>query len=147
MDPILTGILFVFGFSAAYRLSMFTLARFGGWNTLATRFKTEAPPRGESKNFNSLSISHGDKIKFFSTNYGGCIVIIDSPQGLFIRLWRILAAHHPQLLIPWEKIELREQRSKWRRSDLDIYIPDVDVALSLTGQGAKEARKNLGRYK
>jgi hypothetical protein len=87
----------------------------GGWHQLAKSFRAEEKifrvtnwDKGER--FRCASMSMGPK--YFPTNYGNCLTIHVSCDGIGITVWPLFRCLHPPLLIPWLNIE-RCEREKY----------------------------------
>ncbi len=85
---------------------MYLMALFGGWQRLATRFRSEEPPAGKAHRFCSGSVG--------TAGYGASLTIRVMDAGLHISatifglpifLW------HPPLLIPWSEFHSTTKRS------------------------------------
>ena len=80
----------------------------GGWHELAKSFPAEEnifriTSRNEGERFRCASMTMGPK--YFPTNYGNCLTIDVSREGIGIRIWPVFRFLHPPLLIPWLQVE------------------------------------------
>lgn len=76
------------------------LARFGGWNALAKRYRTSEAGTGQLFRFASLALGPGR----MPVTYRGCVAIEIGERGLLIRVLPLFRFGHPPLLIPWRAI-------------------------------------------
>jgi hypothetical protein len=92
-----------------------TISFIGGWHGLAKSFRAEErmfriANLDEGERFRCASMTMGPK--YFPTNYGNCLTIRVSCEGIGIRVWPLFRVLHPPLLIPWHHIE-RCEREKF----------------------------------
>ncbi len=80
----------------------------GGWHRLAKTFRATAPAKGEAFRFASGAMGW----PYFPVNYGACLFIALSDQGIHLTLARPFRFLSPALLIPWSSMaSVTAQRS------------------------------------
>jgi hypothetical protein len=100
----------------------------GGWHNLAKRFRQEettfrisGEARGTLEKFRWSSLKMGPK--FFPTNYGNCITVTLSDDGIGLKVMLLFRPLHPPLLIPWsaiESIETGQELLLFERTSIQI---------------------------
>lgn len=79
----------------------------GGWHDLAKRFRREDSTFRINdrpiEKYSWASLKMGPA--FFPTNYGNCITVTLSDDGLGLQVMPLFRPLHPPLLIPWTSIE------------------------------------------
>lgn len=89
---------------------MASISIVGGWHNLAklfrqeeTTFRVSNGSDGRVEKFRWSSLKMGPK--FFPTNYGNCITVTLSDDGIGLKVMPLFRPLHPPLLIPWSAIE------------------------------------------
>jgi hypothetical protein len=81
----------------------------GGWHTLAKRYPREETTfriggaSGDVQKFGWTTLKMGPKL--FPTNYGNCVTVTLSDDGLGLNVMLPFRPMHPPLLIPWSAIQ------------------------------------------
>lgn len=94
-------------FMGFWSVVMAMISFVGGWHDLATRFRrvdstfriSDRPI--EKYSWSSLKMGPA----YFPTNYGNCIKVTLSDDGLGLQVMQLFRPMHPPLLIPWTSIE------------------------------------------
>jgi hypothetical protein len=130
---ILVPFLFIPVFLAIWCGVVFLVATVGGWRQLAKVYATSGytgqPWEWQSGRFR------------FGARYNAVLTVGADPRGLYLATNALFRPGHPPLLIPWEDVELRDERTfVFRR------VPGVPLTLSrtLAGQIAT-ARRSVAR--
>jgi hypothetical protein len=87
----------------------------GGWHQLAKSFRAEekvfrVTKGDQGERFRCASMTMGPK--YFPTNYGNCLTIRVSCEGIGITVWPLFRCLHPTLWIRWPHVE-RCERGKY----------------------------------
>ncbi|MGH9380057.1 MAG: hypothetical protein ACRD2Z_05545 [Thermoanaerobaculia bacterium] len=96
--------LFPVVFVGMWLLICFLLSAMGGWQRLAEHYVASARFSGERFYFCSAQIGY--------VNYGGCLTLGASPDGLYLAVFPLFRVAHPPLVIPWSDVIARESR-RW----------------------------------
>jgi hypothetical protein len=122
----MTPLLVLLGVAGFYLGLMWLLSRAFGWSTLARHYATDREPPGDRRSWEGIRLG---RIGF----YNGCLVIVSSDQGLYLRVFRPFAFGHRPLLIPWDRIHhLREGRILGQDATfLEVEAGEDRVALLL----------------
>lgn len=103
-----------------------TLARLGGWTTLAERYPGRTRPAKVARRF-GYGVFRG------WIGYNGGLVVGSDTEGLDLRAMPvILSLCHPPIFIPWREITRTETRSRWFGTGYALVTrraPEVDFAL------------------
>jgi hypothetical protein len=87
----------VLGFLVFWPLLCLLIAKLGGWAGVAKRYAARRWPEGAHFTGQSLQIAP-------ATNYGGCVRVTFSREGLWLApIWLFRLGHRP-LLIPWDLV-------------------------------------------
>jgi len=106
-------------------------SRFGGWYALARVFRTQFPFEGSKWRFQS-----GQMRGFI--NYGNCLTVGASREGVYLAVLPLLRFMHPPLLVPWSEIKV--QRSKIWVFEYVRFIMGREAAVPLRIRGALAAK-------
>lgn len=94
-------------FLGFWSLVMMIAARVGGWHNLAMRFRREETAfrirDGKAEQYRWASLKMGSV--YFPTNYGNCVTVTLSSDGLGLQVMPVFRPMHPPLVIPWSAIE------------------------------------------
>lgn len=125
------------------------VARLGGWSSLAKQFQVPTLPPGKRFRFQSASFL---KHYWAPMNYGSCLTLVVSEEGLGMATGWLFRFCHPPLLIPWSEFRrLEQKRALWvfRYVKADVgepvlatlYLPHWTFAqANLTMAAAEEPR-------
>lgn len=92
----------ILGFILLWLAIMALAAWIGGWRRLAQAYPAAASPIVKRFRFQSLAL--------WMTNYGNCVTVDVTTQGLrFAVMWPLRFAHRP-VEIPWDELEVRRTR-------------------------------------
>jgi hypothetical protein len=92
----------------------------GGWRALAKKYSAVGEPEGKRFLFQSVKLGY--------SNYGSCLTIIVSREGLYLRVFPIFRCGHPPLLIPWSEFSgVREFKMLrfWSMVEMRIGTPAI----------------------
>jgi hypothetical protein len=109
-----TAILFFLLFSIIWCCVIAAIACIGGWRELARSFPAEQTTfrisgADDEQRFHYASMSMGPK--YFPTNYGNCLTIRVSGEGIDVKVWPMFRVLHPPLRIPWQAIQRCERET------------------------------------
>ena len=94
-------------YAAAWFAMLATIARLGGWSSLARQFAVPVLPAGKRFRFQSASFRGH---YWAPVNYGSCLTLVVCEQGLGIGIGWLFRFRHPPLLIPWSEFPRPEQK-------------------------------------
>jgi hypothetical protein len=119
MDTLAILFLAALGYGVFWFLLFHSLARLSGWHALGLRYSTSVRPEGRSFGWGYS--------RFGWLDYNGCQTFVVAPEGLYIALWRLFAAGHPPLLIPWPSLRVVvECRGRfYKMTVLDVDDPPL----------------------
>ncbi len=100
-------------------------ARYGGWGELAKLYTGPPKMAGEVCTFCSA------RLRWFF-GYSRCLTITVSPQGIHMRPMLAFRIGHPPLLIPWNAVLERRDRSLTLFPRLDLTIRSADQSRPVT---------------
>jgi hypothetical protein len=92
----------------------------GGWAALAKRYRATNAPPGKQFSFQSAQLG--------MANYGSCLTIVVSADGLYLSVFPPFRFGHPPILIPWAEIHnLKEKRILWlwRMVEMQVGTPVI----------------------
>lgn len=109
-----------------YFALIWVLSRLTGWATLAREYTVDKEPEGDRRSW------EGIRLRRFGY-YNSCVVMVLSPGGLYLRVFRPFAFGHRPLLIPWERIHhVKDGKIVGQAATfLEIEARDARVALVL----------------
>jgi hypothetical protein len=87
---------------------MYLTARFGGWSTLAARFRLQDDFSGQRWSGQSARLRG-------ISSYNNCLIVGADQAGLFVRPLFPFRVAHPPLFVPWSEITLHPPRLLWGR--------------------------------
>jgi hypothetical protein len=77
----------------------------GGWRRLAQRYPAGEVQQGRTYRFQTIRLG--------GANYGNCVKIVTSAQGLYLSLPWIFRFGHPSMLIPWSELNPLPPPTGW----------------------------------
>jgi hypothetical protein len=113
----------------------------GGWHGLAKLYRREETTFsiGDDRpveKFGWTSLKMGPK--FFPTNYGNCITVSLSDDGIGLRVMPLFRPLHPPLLIPWTSIESCQRGKEIQIFDRAvIQVQGVAHQIRIYGRAAR----------
>jgi hypothetical protein len=109
----------------------------GGWASLASKFASALPSRGERFRFASGSIGR----RFRTVSYGNCLFVNVSPEGLGLSMFFPFRFMSPPLFIPWSDIDsVVEERILFVRI-VRLEVRGQWARISLRGKPGKRAKE------
>ncbi len=142
MSETLTVVLGIAGFAIGFPILwcsvVWLLAKLGGWATLAARFATKRPARGETFAWSS------GRFSMFSS-YNNCLNVSVSHEGIHIVPFIAFTIGHEPLLIPWSSVRrLIQRRFLWNYSNgIHIDLGGHNHVITLYGRRLSEG---LAKY-
>ncbi len=109
------------------------LSFLGGWASLATHYRATQAATGERFRFVSGSMGS----RFFPVNYGSCLFVSVSEQGLHLSVLFPFRLFSPPLFLPWSQIEAVENKRYFFRDATVINIRGQWPKLMLLGAVAE----------
>ncbi len=100
------------------------IARFGGWSTLAVRYRTERPLPTHQRRFQSGRMRT-------SISYNNILTVASDQQGIVLGLPFFMRLAHPRLFIPWAEIEIEEPKQWFFLSVQTLIVGPDRVPLRL----------------
>lgn len=124
--PTILIILFPLFFVGMWCAVCLVLSTMGGWRRLAESFPAKGRPSGKR-----FFMQAG---KVGQVNYGSCLTIHSSADGLHLSVWLPFRLGHPPLFIPWSAIRNpTTQRFLWMESvEFDVLDSSEVVTLRLS---------------
>ncbi|MBN2580658.1 MAG: hypothetical protein JXB10_16855 [Pirellulales bacterium] len=115
----LAAVLFPFVFVGMWCAVSLLLSAMGGWHRLAEKFPALHQPSGKP------FFMQGGKVGMVT--YSGCLIIYNSPEGLYLSVFLLFRVGHPPIFIPWNAIRnARSHRFLWTESVVfDIGSPTI----------------------
>ena len=112
-------VLFPFLFVGMWCAVSLLLSTLGGWRHLAESFPATDQPRGRRFFMQSGKVG--------SVNYGSCLTIYSTPNGLYLSVWFPFRLGHPPLFIPWSAVRhATTHRFLWSETvSFDVGSPSV----------------------
>jgi hypothetical protein len=113
----------------------------GGWYGLAKLFRAEErvfriAEAEEGERFRCASMTMGPK--YFPTNYGNCLTVHVSRDGIGIKVWPLFRFLHPPLLISWHHVEKCEREKFFLiLSRTAVYLRNRHHSLCFYGSAGK----------
>lgn len=131
-SPYLTVILLLF-FLVVFPLiwiAVFRLMAQFGWASLADRYRFDGifPPASDGMHAASISIKKG----ILPVGYGNCIVLAVRPDGLYLRLWRIMSFGHAPIKLPWAAIESIEGQKRLFSTQYILSLKGTSTTIQLS---------------
>ncbi|MFZ6779876.1 hypothetical protein ACO0LD_23835 [Undibacterium sp. Ji83W] len=117
---------FILGISTA-------LSFLGGWASLATQFRANQAATGERFRFVTGSMGS----RFFPVNYGSCLFVTVSEQGLHLSVFFLFRMFSPPLFLPWSQMETVEKKRYFFRNGTVINMRGQRPKLMLLGAVAE----------
>jgi len=116
------------------------ISRIGGWHSLAKRFRREETTfrisGGPVEKYRWTSLKMG--LPFFPTNYGNCVTVSLSDDGLGLTVMPLFRPMHPPLLIPWTAIESCTIDKEMRIFDrTNIQVRELANPLRIYGRAGR----------
>jgi hypothetical protein len=138
LDPLLRVLLL---FPIFWCCVVASISFIGGWHALAKRFRAEEKifriaESDDGKRFRCASMTMGPR--YFPTNYGNCLTIRVSREGIRIKVWPMFRIFHPPLLIPWPDIESCEREKLLFFSRTAVYLNGRRHAMRFSGAAGQE---------
>jgi hypothetical protein len=99
-------------------VSCLLIARFGGWSTLAARYRTERPLPAHQRRFQSGRMRT-------TISYNNILTVASDEQGIVLGMPFFMRLAHPQLSIPWAEIEIEEPK-RWFFLSVQTLILGTD---------------------
>jgi hypothetical protein len=137
-----TALLCLLMFAIVWSGVIAAIAYFGGWHELAKTFREEhttfriAEAKG-GRRFRCASLSMGPK--YFPTNYGNCLSIGVSGDGIDLQVWPMFRVLHPPLHIPWQAIVRCERETYFRAFCRTVaYLKNQRHPIRFYGAAGKE---------
>lgn len=118
------GAAFPFFFAGMFIGVSYLLSAMGGWSTLANDYRTDAPFAGALLRMRSGQLG--------MVNYGACLNLGSSAEGLYLSTMFLFRLGHPPLFIPWSDVEHHDTK-RWFFKVTEIRFskhPTVTVELS-----------------
>jgi hypothetical protein len=142
LPGLVTAVLCVALVSIVWTCVVAAIGYFGGWHKLAqsfraeqTTFRIDTPTN--KKRFRCASMSLGPK--HFPVNYGNCLTIHVSDEGISIRIWPMFRPMHPPLLVRWPDIERCEREVYFLNfTRTAVYLKRVRHPLRFHGAAGRE---------
>jgi len=112
-------ILFPFAFAGFFCLVSYLISFIGGWRQLSMVYPRKNLPVGRRFSWQTMKLGF--------SNYGSCITIHSSAEGLDLSVMFIFRVGHPPLFIPWSEFqEARARRFLWYKYvEIDIGSPKL----------------------
>src|SRR5205085_12497838 len=123
-------------FGLVERAVVAALARGGGWDALARRYRWVGVPAGEGFSFQVA--------EFGWVGYNGCVTIRVSTEGLYFAIWPMFRFAHPPLLIPWSDLHVLKVRPMAWVSDVTLSAGRPPAARIRLPFRILEAARRLG---
>ncbi len=99
---------FLIVFPLFWSAVVFLISRFSGWSGMAAHFAIPPDKKVTGDSFGWSSVQFN-----LFTSYSGCVDIVVSRQGLYLRpVWPFRFGHEP-LLVPWTAIEDVRSHDRW----------------------------------
>jgi hypothetical protein len=114
------------------------LSFIGGWATLAKRFRCANPFTGEGLSFQSGRMG--------MTNYGRCLTLGASAEGLYLAVMLPFRCCHPPLLIPWNEVSVAPPRGLLFKSVRLGFGRECDIPLRLRPKVVEKLKQAAGEY-
>jgi hypothetical protein len=86
----------------------------GGWARLAQSYRAAYRPEGRKFRMQSVG--------FDWANYGNCVTILVSRDGLYLAVWPLFRFSHPPLLLPWSALQVLAVHDRWWRRDVTVAV-------------------------
>jgi hypothetical protein len=115
---------FLLYFLAMWLGACLLIARFGGWGGLAKQYRVEKLPPGKRYHFQSASLTRAG----MPCNYGSCLTLVVTEQGLGLAVFPIFRPGHPPLLIPWSDFLNPRRRTVlwyWKFFEAEVGEPAI----------------------
>ena len=112
------------------------LAHFGGWASLARRYRATRRPDG--RRFRFASGSMGSRI--LPVSYGGCLFVTANDEGLYLSILFLFRFQSPPLLIPWSEMESVTEKRFIMSTYTAIRVRDQWPTISLRGRAGHYVR-------
>jgi hypothetical protein len=121
---------------------LWIISRISGWGLLARRFRAAEPFCGESWGFQSARFR-------WLCGYNNCLTIGANPQGLYLSVMPLLfplRLFHPNLLIPWQEIEVETGKMFFGLYDSAQFRIGTEerVTMRICGRLVKRLRQAAG---
>jgi hypothetical protein len=100
--PYAIPIIFIAGWVSILNIISFI----GGWHELARVYRASGSFSGKRFYFQSAGMR-------WATGYNGCLTVGSNLYGLYLSVFLPFRIGHPALLIPWEDISAKPQRTGW----------------------------------
>ena len=111
----------------------------GGWTTLAKHFRLTTPFIGERWTRQSGQMR-------WIAGYSNCLTVGSNAQGLYLAVMPPLRFRHPQLLIPWQEIEVSQRRVLFLRYVRFRLGRELDIPLYLRPKLAEKVKRVAGDH-
>lgn len=120
---------FLVVFPAWWCIVVWTIAKLGGWASLARSFGTdrEPPLSGKRATWQSVSLSTLGR-------YHNCVDVVVDAEAVWLRPIWFFRVGHPQLRIPYNRMKVSEQQA-WYGERASVAVEGR--AVGLTGEGAR----------
>lgn len=109
----------------------------GGWTTLAKHFRLTTPFKGKRWERQSGQMR-------WIAGYGNCLTVGSNVQGLYLAMMPLFRFRHPQLLIPWQEIEISRRQILFFRYVRFRLGRDLRIPLYLRPKLAEKVKHAAG---
>jgi hypothetical protein len=117
--------------SVVFRL----LAAAGGWRRVAARYPASEELEGIRFRMQYCSFGWVD--------YNGCVTIVVSKEGIYLRLWPPFRIGHRALLVPWSVLQVLKVRDRGLSRGVQMGIEDPPIAKLTVSLKVIEAARTL----
>ena len=108
VDPKYRALLALLIIPTAWVAVAVLISHVGGWVALARAYSCLDFLPSDQWSFQSAAMRYW-------INYGNCLTVGVSPQGLYLAIFFLLRVGHPPLLIPWSDISICRKRVLWSK--------------------------------
>jgi hypothetical protein len=108
------------GFALFWVVLLELISRAGGWKRVAQQYRATTLPEGRTFTMQHCAFSWVD--------YNGCLTIVVSAEGVYLRLWPPFRFSHPALLIPWSALHVLKVRATGWSKEVKLAIDEPAIA-------------------
>jgi hypothetical protein len=105
MNPTSVGLTVALIFIIVWPTVLTLIGWVGGWRGLARRYPVGEVQQGRTYRFQTIRLG--------GANYGNCVKVVTSDQGLSLSLPWIFRFGHPSMLIPWPELNPLPPPTGW----------------------------------
>jgi hypothetical protein len=111
----------------------------GGWAALAKHFRLRSAFIGEHWTWQSGQMR-------WIAGYDNCLTVGCNSEGLYLAVLPLFRFRHPQLLIPWQEIEVSRRQMLFLRYVRLGLGRELDIPLYLRSTLADKIKRAAGNY-